>query len=742
MSLPYITSLFYLSLGMMITLLGIVIIKENIHQRINQITGIMMFFAGTGPIFTALGLFIQLSPNVQIDLTPFRKFFLIWEFFFPQMLLFSFYFPRELRWVKKYSKWLTLLYLPHLVHFLLVYLFASSTQIEQLIPLESFAKEFGLIVQPIVVIAKFFLTILSLIYTFHTNFFALINLVYIITAIVLMMMSYKKLTNERLKKQVSIVLWGIRASVGLYAIAFLFPRLNIFQFNLSISYLLTTVALLIGASSIAWAIIRYQFMDIRLIIRRGLVFSLTSTILVVFYLLFYNQGKRIVRELLGINLPILEVVFIFFALIFFQPILSALETLLDKVFSKDKLDYRNILQKFSHEIMTILKKDALVEKIETLMKDVLSLEETHIFLSNDSHTLYSLHEDDAIQIKPSKEFCQLMIEVEGPMRFDQLAIRCHDDHALELLRGFHAYLIVPFIYRDRVLGFLVLSEKITKTSFTTEDIMMLSVTANQVAIALENARLYDEALVMQRMEEELKLAKNIQEHLLPSYIPKSDVFELSGLNIPSKDVGGDYYDFIQLDPDKIGIAIGDIAGKGIPAAILMSNLQAALRICAGRNTCTHEVMHEVNNQITRTTDSEKFATFFYGVLNHEKLSFEYTNAGHNYPILWRQGMKPLFLKEGGFIVGVMEDAPYASAQINLMPGDVVVFYTDGITEALNPFEEEYGEDRLLQLIGEVAHLSSQEIIDAILESVCDFSANDVQFDDLTLVVLKTKLCQN
>jgi sigma-B regulation protein RsbU (phosphoserine phosphatase) len=242
----------------------------------------------------------------------------------------------------------------------------------------------------------------------------------------------------------------------------------------------------------------------------------------------------------------------------------------------------------------------------------------------------------------------------------------------------------------------------------------------------------------QRIEEEINLAREIQKNLLPHHFPSGDRYELAGYNLPSKEVGGDYYDFIPIDERKIGIAIGDIVGKGIPAAILMSNLQAALRISASQAITTQDVMRQVNIQITRTTTVEKFATFFYGVFDTEKFSFEYSNAGHNFPILWRNHGVYNLLRKGGIVIGVMENALYESELISMSPGDFLVMYTDGITEALNPLEEEFGEQRLLQTIENVSHKSAQDILDSIIDAVSNFTHNYLQFDDLTLVVLKIK----
>jgi sigma-B regulation protein RsbU (phosphoserine phosphatase) len=276
----------------------------------------------------------------------------------------------------------------------------------------------------------------------------------------------------------------------------------------------------------------------------------------------------------------------------------------------------------------------------------------------------------------------------------------------------------------------------TGMRFNTEDITILSVLSNQAAIAMENARLYKDTIEKQRMEEELSLAREIQKHLLPTITPSTDGFELAGYNLPSKEVGGDYYDFIPLENKRIGIAIGDISGKGIPAALLMSNLQAALRISASRASSTHDVIHQLNHHITRTTSPEKYATFFYGVFDIRNQSLEYTNAGHNYPILFHRSGKQTLLREGGVIIGVLEDAQYVTQRVKLSAGDFIILYTDGVTEALNQADQEFGESRLAQAAERAAHQTAQSILDYILESVIDFTHGHLQADDLTLVVMK------
>ncbi len=731
-----ITSLAYLTLGVVLFLLGIIILKEDVRQRINRITAMMMFFAGTGPLFGAFGLLLQNAPEA-VDLDFFRRLFLIWEFFFPQMLLFACYFPSEFKWIKRRAYLQFLIFIPHLVHFLLILVFSSPEQIRNLIDLQTLSDRFGLIIEPVAILLGLLLSALSLIYKFHVNFFALINLIYIIAAISLMMWGYRQLKTPRLKKQVRLVLWGIRASVGLYTVAFIFPRLALFHTSPGLQYLLTTVALMIGAGSIAWAIIRYQFLDIRFIIRRGLIITLASSVLIGIYLLIYSQGKKLISDRLDLGIPILEIVYIIFALFSFQPILEAMEHLIERIFMRDRRDYRNVLHDLSHDIMTTLDTVALQKKITDTLRDTMSLKDASLLVA-DSGLFRVQKEDKTLTFRSNESWIHLLREAAGPIGFDELSVRTGHSPSMDLLRELNAFLFIPFIHRNSLSGILILGEKASGTRFTAEDMTMLSVLSNQAAIAMENSKLYEESLEKHRIEEELALARDIQKNLLPANIPSGSRFELAGYNLPSKEIGGDYYDFIELGGDKIGIAIGDIAGKGIPAAILMSNLQAALRISALRTANTRDVLQQVNVHITKTTSPERFATFFYSVFDPVSRTLEYTNAGHNFPILFRKNGSHDFLREGGIIVGVLEDAQYSSRTVTMEPGDCVVLYTDGVTEALNQKEEEFGEEKLLEVSKASAGHSAQEILNHILESVADFTHGDLQSDDVTLVVLKVK----
>jgi serine phosphatase RsbU (regulator of sigma subunit) len=738
MSLVLVTSLFYLTLGVILLLFGLVILRENPRQHLNRVTGIMIMLAGTAPVFAAFGLMLQNVSAVQMDLNWFRKLFLIWEFFFPQMFLFTTVYPRPVEWFRRHPFLRYAIFLPHVVHFGLVMAFSSPQQIQNLLPLHALTERFGLLVQPLVILVGLFLNLLSLIYQFHANFFALINLLYIIGANILLTLGYRGLKEGRFRRQVAIVLWGIRASVGLYAVAILFPSMNLFATSRTAQFSLITAALLIGCGSIGWAIVRYQFLDIRLIIRRGLVFSLASAVLVGVYLQVYRVGKAMIMRAFGAEIPVFEILFILIAMFLFQPVLSLFERLIERLFMRDRMDYRNVLKDLSHDILTTIDPAALRAKVVRTLMESQSVESVELFHATPDGRFAPFGAGGGPSFKPRGEWIDTLKEAGGPMEFDQLAQTVRDERTLDILRRQGASLLIPLVAHDRLVGLLSLGRKVARTRFSAEDLTLLSVLGNQAAIAVENARLYNETLEKQRIEEDLQLAREIQRNLLPKSQPQSPHFELAGLNLPSREVGGDYYDFIPLEGNRMGIVIGDISGKGVPAAILMSNLQAAFRISAIHARTTAEAVHVVNNQIVQTTAVEKFATLFYGVFDPKTNTFEYTNAGHNFPFHWNREKQPTPLREGGLVVGVVKDAAYRSATTMLGSDDILVFYTDGVTEARNGEEEEYGETRLLETVASCVDRTADAILGSILDSVIRFSGSETQSDDLTLVVMKVK----
>lgn len=297
--------------------------------------------------------------------------------------------------------------------------------------------------------------------------------------------------------------------------------------------------------------------------------------------------------------------------------------------------------------------------------------------------------------------------------------------------------VVPMLIQNEIKGYIFLGEKITKQDFKKSDLEFLQTLGNIAIISLENARLFQETLEKQKLEEEMALAKNIQNRLLPKQLPEIKNVLIHGLNIPSKQVGGDYYDVIKLDDNLFAFAIADVSGKGMPASLLMSNLQASLHSLLIENRKLDKIVGLINNVIHRNTDPEKYITFFIGTLNTDTLEFTYVNAGHNPPYLYSDNGNLTELSTGGIILGMMPDVHYETGKAKLKTENWLVTYTDGVTEAMTEEDEEFEEKRLIEFLKSNSKCEKPESFNKkLIEKITDFVGNAPQGDDITLLTLK------
>lgn len=306
------------------------------------------------------------------------------------------------------------------------------------------------------------------------------------------------------------------------------------------------------------------------------------------------------------------------------------------------------------------------------------------------------------------------------------------------LSGMGIEVIVPMQIQGKTKGLIILGRRINNVDYTDADIEFIFSVGSLAIISMENRRLFIEALEKQKLEEELDLARDIQRNLLPQKIPIFKNFEIAAVNVSSKQVGGDYYDIIELDNDDCCIAIADVSGKGVPASLLMANMQAFLQVICRQNTPLDEATGLINDLISSNTSDGRFITFFWGILNDVTKSFNYVNAGHNPPLLIRDGTITK-LEIGGMILGVMKTmTPYKSESIQLKKDDVLVMFTDGISEAMNKKSEEFSDEALEKLSLEMAGASADAILKEIQIKVQKFANGAHQSDDITLLVVKVK----
>ena len=283
------------------------------------------------------------------------------------------------------------------------------------------------------------------------------------------------------------------------------------------------------------------------------------------------------------------------------------------------------------------------------------------------------------------------------------------------------------------IGLIYVDKQSVTEFFSDQDLELFETLAGHAAIAIENARLHLQEMEKLQLEDELRIAREIQQTLLPNRPPILEHTRFAGVNIPCRAIGGDYYDFIPLNDSKVGVVIADVAGKGCSAALLTSMVQGIFLAEASADKSAAATVARVNHHLVQKNPSNKFVTLVYGILD-DAGEFQYCNAGHNPPLLVRADGTVSSLTEGGMVLGIFDKAPYQQGTVPWQAGDRLIFFTDGVTEAESSTEEELGDDRLLELV--LAHRSkcAEEMKNRIMERLMSFTAGMMQHDDITLIV--------
>ncbi len=299
-----------------------------------------------------------------------------------------------------------------------------------------------------------------------------------------------------------------------------------------------------------------------------------------------------------------------------------------------------------------------------------------------------------------------------------------------------AEVVVPFQLQNETKGILILGERLSRARYSDSEISFLSSLCNLAAMAIDNARLFEESLAKQRLEEELNLAHTIQENLLPREMPRFAGCSVETFHIPTKQVGGDYFDVIKLSESRICVAIADVSGKGFPAALLMANLQSAFRALMATGLQLDEIAQRLNDIVYENTDFDKFITFFAAIYDSTDRMLKYVNAGHNYPFLLNAAGDVRRLDKGGLMLGVMQGIKYQTGEERVEPGEVLYLFTDGVSEALNSEGEQFTEERLERFLRSNAAFKPAEILENIRKEIALFVGDSPQSDDITQVCAK------
>ncbi|MFH0778597.1 MAG: GAF domain-containing SpoIIE family protein phosphatase [Candidatus Eisenbacteria bacterium] len=734
-----VTSTVFFLVGALIFLLGLLIFREAPRQRVNLVVSMMLFSAGFGAILGASGL---LAESRSLDSRAYayfvRTFAYLWEFFFPFLLLFALLYPREHRLFSRIPGIELVVFLPHAFHFVFV-LVSSRTGGQLDVALAADKIPYS---RPFLELAALFL---RLVYRWHINLFSLVNLAFASTSVILLWRSYRRAGGLAVRQQLLVVLIGIGVCVGLYGTAVLIPDVFGRPVPLSVRSSLMVLSLTLGSAAIAYSVVRYRFLDTRVMARRSVLYGLVSAVFIAAYLTIVKRLDLALRGFTGTETAIFETVFVILGLIMFQPLINRLEVNLEEYLMRHRADYRNVLRRLSRDIVTVLDTEELSRRLLYSLRDALVAASGVLAVVEKGK--------DNLRVLDSFGLDKGKLEAETPAAvledFGSHPVLMSKDEALGCiadgsrrasLKDFvdraAAVWVLPLAHHEEKLGILTLGEKVLPTRFHSEDRELLETLASQLSVALKNSFLYKETIEKKLMEEELMFARRIQALFLPREFPRLANLDVYGKNVPSRYVAGDYFDIIPLDGQRFLIAIGDVAGKGVPAALLMAMLQASLRTQCMEAKTIKQMVTTLNSLVYEMTSPEQFATFFLGMFDAAAMTLSYCNAGHCYPLVsGSDGIR--YLEQGDLVLGVLRDAVFNEHMVRFSRRQLLLLYTDGVTEASRGPDDEFGVQRLLDVVRSYpSTFSAEEVVCAVEKAVVEYTGNPEPSDDMTMLALR------
>jgi sigma-B regulation protein RsbU (phosphoserine phosphatase) len=542
------------------------------------------------------------------------------------------------------------------------------------------------------------------------------------------------------RRRLKLLYWGSTVAMGPSFLLMLYSMI-VMHHGLEDSDVLaySMMAMAIFPVAMAYVIIVSRALDVRMIVRTGMQYALA------------RGGIRVIQALLGMAAIILvvniseknhlskpmQIAQTSLAVVLVVRIRQGGERLrrwVDRRFFREAYNAEQILSELSEQVRSILNTNELLETVTRKISESMHVRHVAVMLQDGAFfrpamaTGYAFPADYELP-STSPPVVQL--------RHSRAALDATNQKELAPL---DAQLVLPLSSSTELLGFISLGPKKSDEPYTPGDTNLLRTVAAQTGLALENSRLSEaiagEVAKRETLHREIEIAREVQQRLFPQNLPPVAALEYAGHCRPASGVGGDYYDFLALTSGRLGLAIGDISGKGIPAALLMASLQASVRgqsLSSGNDIAG--LMTNVNRLVYDASPENRYATFFYCQFDPVTRILVYTNGGHNPPMLLR-GDEVIRLETGGPPVGLFRPARYQQAEVQLASGDLLLFYTDGISEAENPAADEWGEDALITAARTCGDQPAAEMITRIMAAADSFASGAPQHDDMTLVVAR------
>jgi serine phosphatase RsbU (regulator of sigma subunit) len=582
---------------------------------------------------------------------------------------------------------------------------------------------------------------------------------------------YFSYRDPLMRQRVRILTFGTMAAV----IPFLVVKIGLEELNFRTGLTrLGVVPLAMIPISFGYCVARYQVLQIDLLLKRNLSYALLTGGIWLSYLgVAWWLGGRLLTVLPAAS-PLVAAGAALAVAAALWPGRQALQRNIDQRFFLARDNLAALLEEFSKEIPRLIQREVLLERVGRRLCAVLSLPGMAFYLAEGEHgdrhfvlagrisglTLPRGEDEGAPLPAPVPYPSALELSALAPVLEQQSepfwadpgdSLEMESRQAITreqaelkarareqaLLTELGVQLLVPLVAQGRLVGLVALPGRPGDEDWAVHELRLLTIVAGQMALQVENSRLYEEEVAKQKLEEEIAMARQIQARLLPRRIPSYAGVEIGAVNVSSKQVSGDYYDVIEREDGRLGIVIADVSGKGMPASILASNIQAALR--AQCDTCESpaEVLERINKQIHASTDPQHFATLFLALFDPERRELRYSSGGHNAPVVLRADGSIELLEKGGLPLGAFDFGTYEEDTIHLAPGDLLFMYTDGLTETKDrDGDEDFGEDRLADLLREQSQSPAGELFDEIHRRLAEFSGRKDADDDITMVAVR------
>ncbi|MFZ0273878.1 MAG: SpoIIE family protein phosphatase [Acidobacteriaceae bacterium] len=583
------------------------------------------------------------------------------------------------------------------------------------------------------------------------------NLLCVILYLVLTLDKLRSASTEDARRRLRVLTTGMTIGMGSLLIVFvLLPHFGINALDPRSYWIRTIGALLfmLAPLTLAYVVVVQRALDVRVLLRLGTRYALAkATLWVLQIALLVVVGVRLFLPMIERRQP--QPSDVWTALVFLVLIVALrfgvsrrLEQWLDKQFFREAYNAEVMLNELSDEVRHFTETKPLLETVARTVRDTLHIRQIAMLLRHgDSFSLdqaIGVSPDGALALPAQASSIRYLTNSNEPARLYRddpdawyLMAGTAERRALDLL---NAELLVPLPGRNRLMGIMALGPKRSEAAWSRTDLQVLQTVARQTGLALEVSELAHslaaEAAQRERVNREMEIAREVQERLFPQEMPAIAGASLAGACRAALGVGGDYYDVFSLEDGRLGLAIGDVSGKGISAALLMASLRASLRgvsLNSPRNFA--ELMRKVNVLVYEASASNRYATFFFAAYDPKTHRLECVNAGHNPPVLLRKG-EVIRLEAGGPVVGLLPFAPYTEQALTLEPGDLLLLYTDGISEAMTHDDEEWGEDRMMEAASAVRSKDAGQVLRALFAACDKFTAGAPQHDDMTMLILK------